>query len=97
MSVSQMARYWVLCPLWSPYAYDASIHTLYCLNTLFWQSQSLRGLFLSVTLYLWRVIRYHHYTEQDWNLMMICSRMHVSIMADLMRTRTRHSHAYTTL
>ena len=97
MSVTQMARYWVLCPLWSPYAYDAQMHTLYCLNTLFRQSQSQRGLFWSVSLYSWRVRCFDHYTEQDWNLMMICSRMHVSIIADLMRTRIRYSHAYTTL
>ena len=54
-------------------------------DALLLQSLSLRGLLWSVSLCSgarWAL----NYTEQDWNLMKICSRMHVSIITDLMRT-----------
>ena len=67
------------------------MHTMPCCipyavyNTLLWQSRSNRGLLWSVSLYSgarWAFL----YTEQDWNIMKICSRMHVSIITNLMRT-----------
>ena len=96
MSVFQMAPNVVMCLLVAVCVW-CSIHTLYCLNTSF-GNHSPYGVYPWVSLcILWRLIRYSHHTEPDWDLIKICPRMHGSIIADLMRAWTCYSHAYTIL
>ena len=53
-----------------------------------WQSRPIRGLSWRVSLYFWRQAGYSIIQSKTGSFTKICSRMHVSIITELMRTMT---------
>ena len=83
----EMALRSLLCQFWSPYAYDAQMHSLCCLRYISLAVTVHTGIIVESLPVLLAPDGLFHHTEQDWNLM-ICSRTHVSIITGLMRTMT---------